>query len=83
MNRSRVLLVCKLAFAALLVAGPRPAVAAREPHRNLTFVERVAAQVFPAIQNARAHAVALRMTEAHAELDVFPPLASGARASLK
>ena len=49
----------------------------------LSLLERVAAQVFPAIQNARAHAVALRMTEAHAELDVFPPLESGARASLR
>ena len=50
---------------------------------DLSLLERVAAQVFPAIQNARAHAVALRMTEAHAELDVFPPLESGTRASSK
>ena len=50
---------------------------------DLSLLERVAAQVFPAIQNARLHAVALRMTEAHAELDVFPPLENGARASLK
>jgi len=49
---------------------------------DLSLLERVAAQVFPAIQNARSHAVALRLTEAHAEIDVFPPLESRARASL-
>jgi len=61
----------------LALGNMRPAM---YDEHDLDLVERVAGQVFPAIQNARTHALVLRMAEAHAELDVFPPLENGAKA---